>query len=200
MDVSSTEKPAHPLRWPVRSTLLIAVVSAIVGAGWALSAPVEQLVSVGGGRGVVLTGESAHQFDAVAYFVCLGAAVGVVTALAAWTAVAQRGPRLVASTTVGSVLGAVVMAGAGTGVGLLRYPSMPSAEAGDIVSLAPSVITPIALLAQPLAAGVALVLAVALCGYDDLRGPGDEPASRDDPDPTPSAGPDDRRWPVSPGA
>ncbi|MBY6681623.1 DUF2567 domain-containing protein [Rhodococcus sp. BP-316] len=155
-------------RRSIRIVLATAVVGAVLGILWALLAPVEHVAAVGDGRAIVLTGESDHRFDALALFLCVTAAAGVLTTVAVWARVAERGPRLVLDIVVASALASAAAIGAGLAVGAVRYPSADGALRGDVVALAPGVSTWLALLAQPLAAAVTLVLVTALSPSDDL--------------------------------
>lgn len=151
-----------------------AAVSALVGAVWAFLAPPERLLVVSEGRGAPLTGESLHQFDAVAIFLWLALIVGILSAVLAWLARSSRGLYAFVGLFVGSVVGAGLMALAGAGVARLRFPAFDNPAVGEIVARAPAIGTLLVLLFQPLAAcAVTLVLAV-LNPYDDL-GVGDQP-------------------------
>ncbi|KQU06220.1 hypothetical protein ASG56_00395 [Rhodococcus sp. Leaf7] len=153
----------------LRVVASFASVGLVLGALWALTAPVEHVAAVGDGRAIVLTGESDHRFDALALFLCITAAAGVVATVGVWSVVSDRGPRLAVDTVVGAFAGSAVAAGVGLAVGALRYASAEGAARGDVVGLAPGMSTPLALLAQPLAAAVTIVLIAALSASDDLR-------------------------------
>ncbi|MFE4502469.1 DUF2567 domain-containing protein [Rhodococcus sp. NPDC056743] len=156
----------------LRTALLIgcssAAVSALVGVLWAYLAPAEHLLVVSEGRGIALTGESLHQFDAVAIFVLLALILGVLTGVAAWLARLSRGPYALGGLIVGSALGTALMAAVGTGVAKLRFPAVDNPAVGEIIARAPGIGTLLVLIVQPLTACIMTLILVALSPYDDL--------------------------------
>lgn len=160
------------MRREVRAAVVIAVavivVSALAGVGWGLLAPTEQLFVVEPGRGAVLTGESGHQFDAVAMFVCFGAVVGVLSAVAAWRWRGVRGPLLLIGLLVGSLIGAVVMARLGEQVAQWYHPRPHDPPIGQVVELPTEVGTWLALVVQPLLASLLVLFFAALNSSEDL--------------------------------
>ena len=166
------------LRTAIVIAATIAGVSVLVGVLWAFLAPAEHLLVVSEGRGVALTGESLHQFDASAVFIWLAQIVGVLTAVAAWLARLSRGPYALGGLIVGSVAGTGLMALVGSGVTKLRFPTADNPAVGEIIARAPNVGTLLVLLFQPLAACVVTLVLAVLNPYDDL-GVGDHPESGD---------------------
>jgi len=166
----------------LRTAIVIAATSAgvsvFVGVLWAFLAPAEHLLVVSEGRGVALTGESLHQFDASAVFIWLALIVGVLSAVAAWLARLSRGPYALGGLIVGSAVGAGLMALVGSGVTKLRFPAADNPAVGEIVARAPNIGTLLVLLFQPLAACVVTLVLAVLNPYDDL-GVGDHPESED---------------------
>ncbi|WP_433663547.1 DUF2567 domain-containing protein [Nocardia sp. CA-128927] len=160
------------LRGEARAAAVIAVavilVSALGGVGWGLLAPTEQLFVVEPGRGAVLTGESVHQFDAVAMFLCFGAVIGVLSAVAAWRWRGARGPLLQIGLLVGSLLGAFVMARLGEQVAQWYHPRPHDPPVGQLVELPTEVGTWLVLLAQPLLASLLVLFFAALNSSEDL--------------------------------
>lgn len=148
--------------------LLVVLASALVGVLWGLLAPTEQLFVVEQGRGAVLTGESTHQFDAVAMFVCLGAVTGLLAAIAAWRWRAMRGPLLQLGLLAGSILGAMVMAKLGEQVAAWAHPRPHNPPIGQIVELPSELGTWLALIVQPLVASLIVLFAAALSPTEDL--------------------------------
>lgn len=146
----------------------VAGVSVLVGIAWGFLAPPEHLLVVSEGRGVALTGESLHQFDASAVFIWLALIVGVLSAVAAWLARLSRGPYALGGLIIGSVVGAGLMALIGSGVAKLRFPVLDDSAVGDIVARAPNIGTLLVLLFQPLAACVVTLVLAVLNPYDDL--------------------------------
>lgn len=156
------------LRAAVIVAVAVIVVSALGGVGWGLLAPTEQLFVVEPGRGAVLTGESVHQFDAVAMFVCIGAVVGVLSAVATWRWRSARGPLLQIGLLVGSLIGAVVMARLGEQVAEWYHPRPHDPPVGQIVELPTEVSTWLALIVQPLLASLLVLFFAALNSAEDL--------------------------------
>ncbi|PXX62412.1 uncharacterized protein DUF2567 [Nocardia tenerifensis] len=146
----------------------VIVVSALGGVVWGLLAPTEQLFVVEPGRGAVLTGESVHQFDAVAMFVCFGAVLGVLSAVATWRWRAARGPLLQLGLLAGSLIGAVVMARLGEQVAQWSHPRPHDPPIGQIVELPTEVGTWLALIVQPLFASLLVLFLSALNTREDL--------------------------------
>ncbi|MEV6562447.1 DUF2567 domain-containing protein [Nocardia sp. NPDC051756] len=156
------------LRAAVIVAVAVIVVSALGGVGWGLLAPTEQLFVVEPGRGAVLTGESVHQFDAVAMFVCFGAVIGVLSAVAVWRWRSERGPLLQLGLLVGSVVGAVVMARLGEQVAEWYHARPHDPPVGQIVELPTEVGTWLALIVQPLLASLLVLFFAALNSSEDL--------------------------------
>lgn len=144
------------------------VASALVGVVWGLLAPAEHLLVVSAGRGVSLTGESVHRFDAAAMFACAGLVTGILAAAAAWTERRSRGPAALGALVAGAVVGAGAMALVGMGVAALRFPDPDTSESGLVVAMAPGIGTVLVLIFQPLAACVVTLVLAALNPYDDL--------------------------------
>ncbi|WP_029902538.1 DUF2567 domain-containing protein [Nocardia brasiliensis] len=158
----------HEVRGAAVLTLLVVLASALVGVLWGAVAPTEQLFVVEQGRGAVLTGESAHQFDAVAMFVCFGAVTGLLTAIAAWRRRALRGPLLQIGLLVGSLVGAVVMAKLGEQVAEWAHPRPHDPPIGQIVELPSEMGSWLALIVQPLVASLIVLFCAALSPSEDL--------------------------------
>lgn len=158
----------NALRGAVIVAVALIVVSALGGIGWGLLAPTEQLFVVEPGRGAVLTGESVHQFDAVAMFVCFGAVAGVLSAVATWRWRSQRGPLLQIGLLAGSLIGAVVMARLGEQVAEWYHPRPHDPPVGQIVELPTEVGTWLALIVQPLLASLLVLFFAALNPSEDL--------------------------------
>ncbi|WP_024803832.1 DUF2567 domain-containing protein [Nocardia sp. BMG51109] len=169
--------PSGAARRELRAVLWVVVAvllaGAVAGVVWGLLAPVEKVVVVEPGRGSVLPGESAHRFDAVAIFVCLGAVVGLLTAAAAWRVRRVRGPMLLGGLLFGSLAGAWLMSFVGDRVADLLHPHAPDPPLRTIVELAPSVAPSeftgwTQLLVQPLVATLVVLVLAALSTSEDL--------------------------------
>ncbi|MGK8505002.1 DUF2567 domain-containing protein [Nocardia asiatica] len=167
------------LRAVALASVAVVVVSAIAGAGWGLLAPTERLLVVEQGRGVALTGESAHQFDALALFALVGAVLGLLSALAVWRWRSARGPLLQLGLLIGSGVGAVVMAGVGEQVAAWLHPRPHDPPVGQIVALPIELGSSLALIVQPLIASFVMLFLAALSTSEDL-GSGRRAARRDE--------------------
>lgn len=148
-----------------------------VGLIWALLAPAVHMLVVAEDRGVVLTTESLHRFDALAIFVGITIVVGVLSAVVVWGMRRFRGPGQMAALVGGSAIGAGVATLVGMGVARLRYPDVVGPAVDSVIAEAPGLSTPLVLIAQPLAAALVYLLLVSLSPDDDLGvGDGTAPA------------------------
>jgi uncharacterized protein DUF2567 len=135
---------------------------------WAQLAP-GQLKAVGQ-RGVLipLTAESYHRFDAIAIFVALGFAAGLVVGVGIWFLRERRGPVIMAGAVLGSLAAAylgTLMVGMFTG---WIYDTPSATKVGDVVTLAPTLESVWVILAQPLATALVYGVLAAWNGMDDL--------------------------------
>lgn len=129
---------AVPPRLSERSAALglalgVAASGVVVGALWAwLAPPVSGVValSLAGERVRGFVGEEAdHIFVAAFLMVGFLAVSGIVSAVAAWTVRAHRGPVMVAALTVGNVAAAAIATGVGALLARLRYGTVDVAGA-----------------------------------------------------------------------
>ncbi|MGH4020657.1 MAG: DUF2567 domain-containing protein [Pseudonocardiaceae bacterium] len=147
----------------------VAVLGVPLGWVWSRLAPPE-VVRIGrDGRIVELIGQSEHRFDALAVFLLLGLAVGVLTGAAVWLLRARRGP----VTLLAAVLGALVAAWLAMRTGQIlvawRYAeALAAATPGELVPRAPVIESAWAVVAQPLGVALAYSSMVAWNGTDDL--------------------------------
>ncbi|BDT86359.1 DUF2567 domain-containing protein [Nocardia cyriacigeorgica] len=188
-----TGDPGVAVRREVGAAGVIAaavIVANLIGAVvWGLLAPAEQLLVVQPGRGAPLTGESAHRFDAVAIFVCIGAVIGLLAAVGAWRWRRVRGPIAYAGLLFGSVAGGYLMAWLGEYIAEANHPRPDDPPVGQIVALPPEVGTWMALVPQPLIASLVVLFLAALSTSEDLgtgyAGPlgGSRPVTADGYDP-----------------
>ncbi|WP_406273414.1 DUF2567 domain-containing protein [Nocardia sp. NBC_00881] len=162
----------YGMRSEMRAAAMIAVAvvvaSAVSGVGWGLLAPTERLLVVEPGRGSVLTGESAHQFDAMALFVLTGAVLGLLSAIAAWRWRSARGPLLQIGLLVGSGVGAMAMARLGEQVAEWLHPRPHNPPVGQIITLPIELGSALALIVQPLVASLVILFLAALSSSADL--------------------------------
>lgn len=160
--------PRRELRAALWIVLAVLAISLVGGAAWALLAPTEKVLVVQPGRGLPLTGESAHRFDAMAIFACVGAVTGLLSAAAVWRRRSVRGPIMWGALLLGSLAGAWVMAWFGEQVAGWVHPRSDNPPVQTIVELAPTVEGWTALLLQPLVAGLVVVLLAGLNASADL--------------------------------
>jgi hypothetical protein len=160
------------VRRELRAALLIVAAvlafSVLGGVVWGLLAPTEQLLVTQPGRGATLTGESLHQFDAVAIFVCIGAVVGLLSAAGVWRWRGVRGPILQIGLLIGSVVGAYAMSWVGELVAEWNHPRPDNPPVGQIVALPPELGSWLALIVQPLLASLVVLFLAALSPSEDL--------------------------------
>jgi uncharacterized membrane protein YgdD (TMEM256/DUF423 family) len=159
-------------RTEIRAAAIAVVVCVVVGAigalVWGFAAPAEHLIVVAPDRGAPLTGESMHQFDAVAIFACIAAVIGILTAAAIWQWRAVRGPVLYAGLLIGSAVGAATMYVAGELVARLRFPHVDAPAVDQIITVAPTVGTYVVLLIAPLLTSFTVLAMAAVSARDDL--------------------------------
>lgn len=160
------------LRREVGAALLVVAgvvcTGVIGGVIWGFVAPAEQLLVTQPGRGAALTGESVHQFDALAVFACFGAAIGVLSAAGAWRLRGARGPLLQVGVLLGSLLGAYAMRLVGEAVAEWQHPRPDDPAVGQIITIAPVLGSALALIVQPLIASVVMLFLAALSPREDL--------------------------------
>lgn len=163
---------ALPRKPEVRAAATVGLVSVLLGAlggiAWGLMAPAQQLVVVTADRGVPLTGESSHEFDSLAMFLCIGGVVGAISAILAWQWRTRRGPILFAGVLIGTAVGGVVMWPIGEWTARLRHPLPHNPQVHQIVSMAPSIGSDTAFYAAPFVAALVIAGLAMLSSRDDL--------------------------------
>lgn len=150
----------------------VAVLGLPLGWLWSRLAPAEIAAVVAapgpGGVGVVpMLGQTEHRFDAMATFVLLGMAAGVLTGQVLWLLRSLRGPVVL----VGAVLGSLIAAwfAMHTGLWLVEWRYPPGTPLpGDVITRAPVLASAWVVVAQPFALAVAYSLAVSWNGSEDL--------------------------------
>ncbi|GGI75415.1 hypothetical protein GCM10011581_10600 [Saccharopolyspora subtropica] len=147
---------------------LLALLGLPIGWVWSRLAPPQQSVLGENGKLTPLLVESYHEFDAIAIFVLLGFAAGLLTSAVLWLVRGRRGPVLLLAGVLGSLLASWlgVRTGASLAAGLYAMP--PQAKPGDLIAVAPQVRTYWVLLAQPLAVALGYGIAASWNGLDDL--------------------------------
>ncbi|MGH4012712.1 MAG: DUF2567 domain-containing protein [Pseudonocardiaceae bacterium] len=173
--------PLSPPRVVVRADLLpalrvlcvVAVLGLPLGWLWSRLAPPE-IVSVvadpsAGQIGLVpLLGESEHRFDAMATFVLLGMAAGVLTGAALWLLRQRRGPVVLVAAVLGSLIAAWLATRFGLWLADWGYP-LADPQPGDVLARAPVLESAWVIVVQPFGVAIAYSLVVAWNGTEDLE-------------------------------
>ncbi|MCZ4519317.1 DUF2567 domain-containing protein [Rhodococcus ruber] len=180
--------PRHSTRRVLAVVVAISVaLSALGGMLWGLLVPAQQLLVVAQDRGAALTGESLHRFDAIAIFSLVSFALGLVLPVGWWLWKSERGPRLFAAIFVGALAGSIAAIVVGNAIAALRFPKATDPAVGSIVTVAPSIETPLVLIVQALTASLVVLLLAAMNPNDNLRYTDPEPEELDaEPFPPPS--------------
>ncbi|MCE5292338.1 MAG: DUF2567 domain-containing protein [Nocardiaceae bacterium] len=149
----------------------VLIVNMLAGLAWAFIARPVRFVIVDNGLGQSLDGETANQFGAIGWLALIGAAIGLVVGIAAWSYREQRGVPLLYVIVAVCALGALAMAAIGELIVRLRYPIVDDPKIGSVVSIAPKIFDgtiPVALVLEPLIAAVVIFVMAALSPFDDL--------------------------------
>lgn len=155
----------------------VAVLGLPLGWLWSRLAPAEIAAVVAGPRagqlgagqlGVLpLPGQSEHRFDAMATFVLLGLAMGVLTGVALWLLRGRRGPVVLVAAVLGSLIAAWLAMRVGLWLVDWRYP-LAAPKPGDVITRAPVLDSAWVVVAQPFGVAIAYSLAVSWNGAEDL--------------------------------
>ncbi len=169
----------RPTRADLRTALILVVVLAVVGllAGlvWSQVAPRLGFTVVRGSTGLVgvqTDPESEALIAADGWFAIIGAVVGLLTGLLVWTRRPARGPVLMVSLAVASLVGALVAWRFGLWLG--RHPTQAQVHdalrhAGATLHARLTLRAKGALFLQPFAAVLVVVVAAGFSRHDDLR-------------------------------
>lgn len=163
-----------PLRADLLPALGVLVTVAVLGVplGWVWSrlAPAE-VVRVVDGRGgaATLLQQSEHRFDALAVFVLLGLAAGVLTGVAVWLLRQQRGPVVLLATVVGALLASWLAMRTGQALAAAEMGgALTAAAPGEFAPRPPVIESAWVVLAQPLGVALAYSTGASWHGSDDL--------------------------------
>ncbi len=163
-------RPAVVIRADLRPGLAVLGVVTVLGLplGWLWSVLAPSAVARRGPGGVTMSllSQSEHRFDALALFVLLGLAAGVLTGAAAWLLRGRRGPVVLLAATAGALAAACLARY--TGQLLTTGYEFGTDASGELVALAASVESWWAVVAQPLGVALAYGSAVSWNGHDDL--------------------------------
>jgi hypothetical protein len=161
------------LRSGVTVLAAVAVLGLPLGWLWSVLAPPE-VVRSDGGTAAALLSQSEHRFDALALFVLLGLAAGVLTGAVVWQLRQRRGPVVLIGATAGGLVAAWLALQ--TGQLLTADGLAAAAAAGEFATRAPAIESAWAVVAQPLGVALSYGCAVACNSHDDLgRTPDPEP-------------------------
>lgn len=148
--------------------LLVSLLGVPLGRLWSRLVPPQENVVAGSGELVPVLVESYHRFDALAIFLLLSSATGVLTGAALWMLRGRRGPVVL----IGAVLGSLVAAWLGMRLGTAfvadAYPMPEAPRTGDVIVVAPTLSNLAAVVCQPLAVALVYGLAASWNGLDDL--------------------------------
>jgi hypothetical protein len=168
-------RPRHVSRADLRAGAtvlgLVTVLGLPLGWLWSVLAPSEVVRRGPGGTATSLLSQSEHRFDALAVFVLLGLAAGVLTGAVVWLLRRRRGPVMPIAATVGALAAAVLARYTGQlltteqVVGELRA----AGAAGTLVARAASIESWWATIAQPLGVALAYSTAASWNGHDQLH-------------------------------
>lgn len=139
---------------------------------WSLLAPpelVRVVVDPASGRvGVLaLLGQSEHRFEAMAVFVLLGMAAGLLTGMLLWLLRRRRGPVVVVAAVLGSLIAAWFAMYFGVTLAGWRYP-LGDAQPGEVLTRPPVLESGWIVVVQPFGAAIAYSVLVAWNGTEDL--------------------------------
>ncbi|GAA2781989.1 DUF2567 domain-containing protein [Saccharopolyspora taberi] len=153
----------------VSALSLVALVGLPVAWIWSRLAPAENAVLGPSGELLPqLMVESYHRFDALAIFLLLNLAAGLLVAAVLWRLRDRRGPVFLVAGVLGALVAGWLAAKMGASFASGLYPLPPQPKPGMVVAAAPEVATMWAVVAQPLALALAYGLAASWNGLDDL--------------------------------
>lgn len=152
----------------LRVLAVVGLLGLPLGGVWALLVPTQKSVVTRTGELLPVLVEGFHEFDALAIFMLLSAATGVLTGVALWMIRGLRGPMVLIGAVLGSFIAAWLGMAAGVWFASLIYSVPPSLPAGEIVRAAPELKAVAAVLCQPLALALVYGFAASWNGLDDL--------------------------------
>ncbi len=163
------EHPRVVIREDLRPGIAVLGAVALLGLplGWLWSAlaPPELVRTGDGGAATSGLSQTEHRFDALALFVLLGLAAGLLTGVVVWLLREYRGPVLAVAATAGALVAAWLALRTGE---LLTADELVATAAGQFAARAPTVGSSWAVVAQPFGVALAYSFAVASNGHDDL--------------------------------
>ncbi|MDQ3760499.1 MAG: DUF2567 domain-containing protein [Actinomycetota bacterium] len=149
---------------------MVAVLGLPLGWLWSRLAPPEFVMRSPGAAtpGGVLSfvGQSERRFDDMATFLLLGLAAGVLTGAALWLLRRRRGPLVLVTAVLGSLIAAWLAMRIGLWLAAARYPNL--ASTGLAFPRAPVLESGWVVVAQPFAVAVTYCITAAWNGTDNL--------------------------------
>lgn len=162
------DAPAE-LRPALGTFAAVAVLGLPLGWVWSRLAPPEVVRVAADGVLVPLLGESEHRFDALALFVLLGFAAGVLTGVAVWMLWGSRGPMVLLGAIAGSAVAGWLAMQLGEALAAAAYGDVLLAAAlGRTVARPPVLESSWVLLAAPFTLALTYSALVSWNGSDDL--------------------------------
>jgi xanthosine utilization system XapX-like protein len=154
---------------PAASALaVVALLGLPLGWVWSrLAPPQDRTLSAHGELGPVPV-ETYHGFDALAIFLLMSFAAGLLIGAALWMLRHRRGPVILLAGVLGSLVAAWLAIRMGGAFAAAEYPMPAAPKPGTVIEVAPRVSTLWAVVAQPLGVTLAYGLATSWNGMDDL--------------------------------
>ncbi|MGQ0778970.1 MAG: DUF2567 domain-containing protein [Pseudonocardiales bacterium] len=151
----------------------VALLGLPLGWLWSRLAPpevVRVVVDPASGRvGILpLLGQSEHRFDALATFVLLGIAAGLLIGATLWLLRRRRGPVALLAAVLGSLVAAWFAMYFGLTLAGWRYPLGDAPQPGDVLTRAPVLESDWVVVVPPFGVAIAYSLMVAWNNTDDL--------------------------------
>ena len=167
--MSENEGAPAELRPALGAFAAVAVLGLPLGWLWSRLAPPEVVGVATNGALVPLLGESEHRFAALAMFILLGFATGVLAGIAVWMLRASRGPVVLLGAIAGSVVAGWLAMQLGEALAVRAYGDVLLAAApGRTVARPPVLESSWVLLAAPFTLALTYSALVAWNGSDDL--------------------------------
>ncbi|MEU3271907.1 DUF2567 domain-containing protein [Saccharomonospora sp. NPDC006951] len=136
---------------------------------WSRLAPTQRMRVVSAeGNPIALQLESWHRFDALAIFVLMGLATGLIVGVAVWFLRERRGPVVLLAAVGGSLLAAWLGMRMGIAFGDSLHAVTGTPNVGDIVEKAPVLESGWVIIAQPLTVALAYGVLATWNSRDDL--------------------------------
>lgn len=167
--VLSRGTPASTVSVVAGVLTVVALLGIPLGWIWAGLAPGQRMrVVSAGGDLVPLQLESWHRFDALAIFVLLAFATGVLTGAGVWLLRRWRGPLILLAAVAGSLLAAWLAMRIGLAVADARYAIADSPALGAVVERAPVLESGWAVVSAPMTTALLYGMLATCSTHSDL--------------------------------